>query len=130
MKPYALILLLAAAPAHGAGLGQDAHVTDKLVAAQVGDIIRNTCPSISARMFVVLGEMMSLQSYALEQGNTDAEIKAFLDSPSEKARIKALALDYLVKAGAVEGDEQTYCRVGRAEIAAGSMAGQLLRSSQ
>lgn len=130
MKPLALILLLVAAPAYGAGLEKDAHVTDKLVAAQVGDIIRNTCPSISARMFVVLGEMMSLKNYAFDQGNSEDEIKAFLDSPSEKARIKALALDYLAKAGATQGDPETYCAAGRAEIAAGSMAGQLLRSSQ
>jgi hypothetical protein len=130
MKPLALILIMAAAPASGAGLEQDVHVTDKLVAAQVGDIIRNTCPSISARMFVVLGEMISLKNYAFDQGNSEAEIKAFLDSPSEKARIKALALDYLAKAGAVEGDANTYCTVGRAEIGADSMAGQLLRSSE
>lgn len=130
MKPYAMFLMLVASPVFGAGLEKDAHVTDKLVAAQVGDIIRNTCPSISARMFVVLGEMLSLNNYALSQGNTDAEIKAFLDSPSEKARIKGLALDYLAKAGAKDGDAESYCTVGRAEIAAGTMAGQLLRSSQ
>ncbi len=129
MKPLALILMLAATPVFGAGLEKDAHVTDKLVAAQVGDIIRNTCPSISARMFVVLSEGLSLQSYARGQGNTDAEIKAFLNNPTEKARIKALALDYLAKAGAQKDDPQSYCAVGRAEIAAGSTAGQLLRSS-
>jgi len=130
MKPFALILLLTAAPAFGAGLEKDAHITEKLVAAQVGDIIRNACPSISARMFVVLAEMLSLQNYALGQGNSKAEIKAFLDSASEKARIKTLAMDHLSKAGAKEGDPQSYCTVGRAEIAAGSTAGQLLRSSE
>ena len=130
MKPFALMLLLAASPAFGAGLEKDAHVTEKLVAAQVGDIIRNTCPSISARMFVVLSEGLSLKNYALDQGNTEAEIKAFLAKPSEKARIKGLALDYLAKAGAKEGDPESYCVVGRAEIAAGSTVGQLLRSSK
>lgn len=130
MKPLAVILMLTAAPAFGAGLENDAHVTDKLVAAQVGDIIRNACPSISARMIVVLGEMLSLKNYALGQGNSEDEIKAFLDSASEKARIKALAVDYLAKAGAKEGDAESYCAAGRAEIAAGSTAGQLLRSSK
>ncbi len=130
MKSCAVVLLLAAGPAFGAGLEKDAHITEKLVAAQVGDVIRTTCPSISARMFVVLREMLSLQSYALGAGNSESEIKAFLDSPTEKARIKALALDYLTKAGAKEGDAESYCAVGRAEIAAGTVAGELLRSSK
>ena len=129
MKAVVVILMLAAAPAFGAGLEKDAHVTEKLVAAQVGDIIRNSCPSISARMLVVMGEMLALQRYASEQGNTDAEIKAFLKNRDEKARIKALALAYLAKAGAKEGDVESYCNVGRAEIAAGSVAGQLLKSA-
>jgi hypothetical protein len=130
MKTLAVILMLTAVPAYGAGLEKDDHITGKLVAAQVGDIIRNTCNSISARMIVVLGEMLALQNYAVDQGNSEAEIKAFLESPSEKARIKALALDYLAKAGAKDGDVESYCSVGRAEIAAGTMVGQLLRASQ
>ena len=130
MKPVALVLLMLSTPAFGAGLEKDAHVTEMLVAAQVGDIIRNNCPSISARMFVVLGEMFSLQNYATEKGNSDAEIKAFLDSKAQKDRIKALALTYLAKAGVQEGDDESYCAAGRAEIAAGTVAGSLLRSSQ
>ena len=130
MKPIALVLMMLSTPAFGAGLEKDAHVTEMLVAAQVGDIIRNTCPSISARMFVVMGEMFSLKSYATAQGNSAAEIKEFLNNKDQKKRIKALALDYLAKAGAKEGDVESYCVAGRAEIAAGTVAGHLLRSSQ
>lgn len=130
MKPIVLVLLMLSTPAFGAGLEKDAHVTEMLVAAQVGDIIRNTCPSISARMFVVFGEMLSLQRYATGQGNSESEIKAFLADKTQKARIKALALDHLAKAGVIEGDTESYCVAGRAEIAAGTVAGSLLRSSQ
>ncbi len=129
MKPMiaAVMLMLAAAPAHAAGLETDAHVTEKLVAAQVGDILRNTCPSISARRMVVLSEMFALERHAKAAGNTDAEIRAFLKSKTEKKRIKTLALAYLKKAGAVAGDVDSYCTVGRAEIAAKTTAGKLLR---
>lgn len=129
MKPLMILLLslIAATPVAAAGLEKDAHVTEKLVAGQVGDIIRNTCPDISARMFVVMGELLALERYAKKAGNTDAEIQAFLKNKTEKARIKALAEDYLKKAGAVVGDKASYCTVGRAEIDAKTTAGKLLR---
>ena len=43
-------------------------------------------------------------------------------------RIKAAAKDYLKAAGAVEGDVESYCKVGRNEIAKGTLTGSLLRS--
>ena len=79
-------------------------------------------------MFVVLGELNALEDYARDQGYTEAEVKAFLKDKTEKARIKAAAATYLKKAGAVDGDAETYCVVGRAEIAKGTLAGSLLRS--
>ncbi|NBZ87539.1 DUF5333 domain-containing protein [Stagnihabitans tardus] len=126
----ALILSLSAPAFAESKIAADAHVTDVLLAARVGDVIRNTCPSISARMFVVLGAMSDLKAYAIAQGYSEAEVKAFLKDPAEKARIKALAASYLAKAGAKEGDVESYCVAGRAEIAAGTLAGSLLRSSQ
>lgn len=108
-------------------IAADAHVTEVLLAARVGDVIRNTCPTASARMFTVLAEMSALKSYAIGQGYTEPEVKAFLKDPAEKERIKGLASAYLAKAGAVEGDAESYCKVGRAEVAAGSLTGKLLR---
>lgn len=122
-----MLLLAAAAPAHAAGLEKDVHVTEMLVAGQVGDILRTQCPAISARMFVVMGELLALDRYAKSAGNSDAEIKAFLKNAEQKARIKSLATAYLKTAGAVAGDADSYCAVGRAEIAAQTTAGKLIR---
>jgi hypothetical protein len=130
MKRIALILFALSGPAHAAGLEKDTFVTNQLVAAQVSDIIRNTCPTISARMFVVISEMFALERHAKAQGNTEADIKAFLANKAEKKRIKSLALAYLEKAGAKTGDGESYCKVGRAEIAKKTVAGSLLRSTQ
>lgn len=124
-----LAVLLAAGPARALEpLNKEAHINASLVAGQVGDTIRKTCPSISAKMFTVLGKLNALEDYAREKGYTEAEVKAFLKDKTEKARIKALAKDYLKAAGAVDGDAESYCKVGRDEIAKDTLAGSLLRS--
>lgn len=120
--------LLAVPAAAQTPLNKETRINNTLIAGQVGDTIRKTCPSISAKMFVVLGELNALEDYARDQGYTEAEVKAFLKDKTEKARIKAAAAAYLKKAGAVEGDVETYCVVGRAEIEKGTLAGSLLRS--
>jgi Family of unknown function (DUF5333) len=128
LKTFALVAAMAAPAYAQTPLNQEAHINASLVAGQVGDTIRKTCPSISARMFVVLGKLNALEDYARDKGYTEAEVKAFLKDGTEKARIKALAKDYLKTAGAVEGDAESYCKVGRDEIAKGTLAGSLLRS--
>ena len=128
IKTLALIAVMATPAFAQVPLSQEQHINDSLVAGQVGDTIRKTCPSISAKMFVVLGKLNDLEDYDREKGYSEAEVKAFLKDKSEKARIKALAKDYLTAAGAVEGDPESYCTVGRAEIEKGTLAGSLLRS--
>jgi Skp family chaperone for outer membrane proteins len=133
MKPrfatLAVLALLTAAPAFALEpLNTEKRFIDSLVAGRVADVIRNTCPSISAKMFTVLQELNALEDYLRDKGYSEAEVKAFRKNKDEKARIKGLANDYLTAAGAVEGDAESYCKVGRDEIAKESLAGSLLRS--
>ncbi len=129
LKILTLTAMLAATPALALEpLNTEPHINDSLIAGRVGDVIRNTCPSISARMFVVLQKLNELESYARDKGYREADVKAFLKDKTEKSRIRGLADAYLKKAGAVEGDAESYCKVGRDEIAKGSLAGTLLRS--
>ncbi len=109
-------------------LRENAHVTRSLVAAMVGEGIRRACPSIHARLLVALRKARELERYALGLGYSKEEIQAFIRDPEEKARIIALARAYMVEKGVVEGEKETYCRLGRAEIAAGTLTGQLLWS--
>lgn len=118
----------ALAQAEKTPLNANDHITASLMAAQAGDIIRKTCASISARYLVLYEKIGALEAYARAEGYTEAEVKTFLKDKTEKARIKALAEDYLSKAGAVAGDEESYCQAGRNEIAAGTLTGSLLRS--
>jgi hypothetical protein len=127
------LLIAVTVPATAQGkvpLAEEGHINQQLIAAAAGDMLRQTCPSISARMLVVLLKMRELESYARSEGYTEAEVKAFFKDKAEKARVKAAAVDYLIKAGAVPGDVESYCDAGRAEIAKGTLVGSLLRSSE
>jgi len=109
-------------------LPQGKHINNSLMAGVVADIIRKTCPDISARMFVAWSKLNALKTYAIRQGYSEPEVRAFLKDPKEKARVKGMAADYLKARGAVAGDPESYCAVGREEIAKKSLIGQMLRA--
>lgn len=128
----AILAIALATPAFAGpiALPQETHINDELRAGAAGDILRRTCPSIKARMFVVWGRLYDLRDYALSKGYTEAEVKTFLDDDAQKARVKAEAMAYLAKAGAIPGAVASYCQVGRDEIAKNTPLGQLIRSTQ
>lgn len=109
-------------------LADDQHITLSLMSAGVGDSIRNKCPTISARIFVALRKVKELEKYAKKLGYSEAQIKAFISSKPERERIRGLVRAYMVENGVVEGKKETYCSLGRAEIAKGSLIGQLIWS--
>lgn len=111
-------------------LPQEQHINEQLIAGAAGDILRNTCPTLSARMFVVWGKLYDLRQYAIDKGYTEDEVKAFLKDKDQKARVKTEAMKYLAAAGVVEGDVESYCQAGRDEIARGTLLGSLLWSSE
>jgi Family of unknown function (DUF5333) len=111
-------------------LPEETHINDSLRAGRIGDVIRKTCPTMHARMFVVLNKIEDLKRYALDKGYARDEVEAFIKNPDQKNRLKAEAAAYLANAGAVEGNPESYCKVGRDEIAKGSLIGELLRSSE
>ncbi|MCL4187338.1 MAG: hypothetical protein KJZ85_06985 [Rhodobacteraceae bacterium] len=118
--------LAAAQTAPRPPLGEVAFIWDWLFAAAVGDRIRNNCPTISPRLLRVLRQRDALVEHARGLGYSDDEIRAFIADPGEKARMRDLARAYLAAHGVTRGDAESYCRLGRAEIAAGSKIGQLI----
>ena len=111
-------------------LAEEPHINEQLIAAQAGDILRKTCPSVSARMFVVWEKASALQEYALAAGYSEEAVKLFLKDKAQKARVKAAAFDYLATIGVVEGDVESYCKAGRDEIARQTLVGSILWSSE
>lgn len=127
---YAIALALLASPAFAEDprIAADAHVTEVLTAVRLGDVVRKTCPSIKVRWLAVYAQMEALKAHARAQGYAEADVKSFLSDKGQKARIAALAEAELAKAGAKANDPETYCVIGRDQIARQTLAGQLIRS--
>lgn len=107
-------------------LSSEKYINDRLIAARAADRIRRECDSINARMIFAFQEARALKRYASDQGYSDAEIDAFLDDRAEKDRIYTIAETYLGQKGATAGNGESFCRIGRDEIAANSVIGTLL----
>ena len=124
-------LALSAAPATAQSLpplSEETYVNQSLLSAAIGEAIRRNCSTISARLFLAFSKAMALERYALNLGYSKAEIKAFISSKTEKQRMTDEVIAYLMANGVVEGQESTFCALGRAEIAKKSLTGQLLWS--
>ena len=111
-------------------MAQNAHINDELRAGFAGDVLRKTCPTLSARMLVVMGRLWDLKAYAEAQGYTSADYDAFRNDPVQKKRLKDEAAAYLAAAGAKPDDAESYCAVGEDEIAKNTPLGTLLRSDR
>lgn len=128
-----LPLALAALMANGAAasalepLGQNTYVTDRLIAARVADRIRKTCPDeIGARTIYAFSQAWDLKGWAVDQGYSSTEIKAFLKDKTEKKAIYDKAEAYLTAKGAVAGEVAGFCALGHQEIKAKSIIGSLI----
>ncbi|CAM3043206.1 hypothetical protein SAMN04488021_10116 [Paracoccus aminovorans] len=127
LMPLALIAALLATPAAALEpLSKEKYINDRLIAARIADRVRRTCPSIDGRILYAYGEARKLKAYARRQGYSNAQIDAFLDSKDDKKRIYAVAEDYLKRKGAKSGDPQSFCAIGRQEIANKTIIGSLL----
>jgi hypothetical protein len=129
LKPFALAAaVLAASPALALEpINKEPHINGILLQGFIADRIADTCPAMEPRKLRALGELNKLRDYALKKGYSAAEVRAFVTSKTEKARGKREAADWLKKAGAKDGDVAAHCKVGRDEIARGSLIGYLLR---
>ena len=110
-------------------LSEKERVRAEFLAAAVGDEIRKNCPTISARFFRVYRRAGQLEDYARSLGYTDAQIDAMREDRAAKQQLKAMRDAYLQNAGVSKGDPESYCRLGRAEIAKNSLTGYLLRGN-
>ena len=123
---FACIISAGAASAQTA-LKDVAHVRDGIIDVGMAYELSEHCDSIRARLFRGLGFLQSLKSHASELGFTDEEIDEYVNDRNEKKRLEAIARANLFTLGVVEGEEASYCAVGRAQIAANTRVGWLLR---
>ena len=134
MKMLARVTLLACTVTLSAGhasaqtaLKDVPKVRDGIIYVGMAYEISERCESISARLFRGLGYLQSLRSHARSLGYSEDEIEAYINDEDEKDRLEAIARAQLENLGAVRGDDASYCAVGRAQIAANTRVGWLLR---
>ena len=135
IRPLALALMLAASPAVAttqdeinATLSGDAELWAGLRALAIADEIRNNCPEVEARTLRATSRVLELYNRAREYGYSRDQIRAFQRADSTEARMRREVLAYFAQNGVREGVSETYCALGRSEIASGTPAGTLLRA--
>lgn len=102
-------------------------VRDGIINVGMAFEISEQCDSIRARTLRGISYLQSLRSTARDLGYSDAEIDAYIDDADEKRRLEAIAREQLALLGAVEGQPDSYCAIGHAQIAGDTPIGWLLR---
>jgi hypothetical protein len=122
----ACVITASAASAQTA-LKDVAYVRDGIVHVGMAYELSERCDGLRARLFRGLGFLQSLKRHASDLGYSDEEIDDYVNDRDEKKRLEAIARTQLIALGVVEGEEASYCAVGRAQIAANTRVGWLLR---
>lgn len=105
-----------------------AAIENPLFAVAVAREVAEKCDAIAARTLKGLRLLYSLRSTANGLGYSDREIRAYIDSDQEKARMRAKGERLLRQNGVNLDDPETFCAYGRAEIQKNSAIGVLLRA--
>lgn len=113
--------------AQAAGLKDEAEIRDGLLVVGMAYEISEKCGSIDARKLRGITTLLNLKSRARDLGYSSEEIDTYVDDKAEKKRLEGIARAQLVQLGVVPGEEETYCAVGRDQIAKGTGVGRLLR---
>lgn len=134
MKKPAIFIVIALAAVMAAGnlsaqtaLKDVAYVRDGIIQVGMAYEISRKCDAISARTFRGLSYLNTLKNHARSLGYSEADIDAYVNDKAEEDRLEQIARQQLADLGAVPGDAASYCAVGRAQIAANTRVGWLLR---
>ncbi|KIC10151.1 hypothetical protein RA19_13145 [Leisingera sp. ANG-M1] len=122
------VVALPAAALAKPSLREVQEIEDPLFAVAVAKEVADHCDRIAPRYLKGLGELRRLKARANELGYSDAEIRAYIDSDVEKARMRAKGEKLLAQNGVDYGQPETFCAYGRAEIEKNSAIGVLLRA--
>ena len=120
-------IVVAGATAAKPALRDVTRITEGLIDTAIAYEIGDKCDTLDARLVAGVNFLYGLRAYAVELGYTDPEIDAYVEDRAEQQRLESIARSRLRDKGAVDGQWDTYCAVGRQEIAANSQIGRLLR---
>ncbi len=130
-----LVLSLVVAAGAGAaeartkpGLANEADINAGLLTVGIADEIRKKCDSINGRVLKGLFYLNRLERMARERGYSQAEIDAYIDNDAEEDKLRRKGEAYMAARGVDFDNPETYCDLGRAEIASDSPIGAFLRA--
>ncbi|MDX5382143.1 MAG: DUF5333 domain-containing protein [Rhodobacterales bacterium] len=123
----ALVLALPAMAAGKPNLRDLPEIDDSMLWVALAIEISDRCPTIEPRTMRGLTYLWSIRSRAQALGYTPSEIKAYVDSDAEKARMRARGEAYVRDQGLNPTKDADLCKLGQAEIAKGSQIGAFLR---
>lgn len=105
-----------------------AEIETTLFVVALANEIDRKCETINGRRIKGYNVLLKLRSKANDLGYSDKEIRAYVESDAEKARMRAKGEAYLKERGVDLKKPETYCAFGRAEIANSSAIGALLKA--
>ncbi|WP_245582847.1 DUF5333 domain-containing protein [Sediminimonas qiaohouensis] len=109
-------------------LREVSEIDNGLLWVALADEIRKSCDGIEARMFNALMFLNSLKRTARDMGYSREQVRTYLKSDDEKARMRERGEAYLAAQGVSPEDEAGLCKLGRAEIDRNSRIGTLLKA--
>lgn len=109
-------------------LHEVSEIDDAMLWVALAIEISDKCDEIQPRTLKGLSVLYGLKRRAQNLGYTNAEIKAYVKSPAEKARMRQRGEKYVRSRGLDPSDPAALCGLGHAEINRSSAIGILLKA--
>ncbi|MWB78879.1 hypothetical protein GLS40_12635 [Pseudooceanicola sp. 216_PA32_1] len=124
----ALATMIAVPAAAKVPLREVSEIDDNMLWVALAIEISDRCDAISPRTLKGLSYLFGLKNRAESLGYTRAEIKAYVDSDAEKARMRQRGEAYVRARGLNPDSDADLCTLGLQEIEKGSQVGAFLRA--
>jgi hypothetical protein len=123
----AMIMVPLAGAANAKSLRDEPTIDGPMLSVAIAIEVSDKCPSIDARKIKGLNYLWGLKSAAKKLGYSDAQIKAYVESDAEKARMRKLGESYVRSKGLNPASVADLCTLGSNEIVANTLTGSFLR---
>ncbi|AVW91614.1 DUF5333 domain-containing protein [Celeribacter baekdonensis] len=129
-KHIVLALVLLSGPVAAADLPplrEVKEIDQNMLWAGLAIEVADECPTLDVKKMKGLSFLWGLKNKASALGYSDDEIRAYVDSDAEEARIRKLGTAYIRASGFDPKTPEGLCAFGAAEIARGSIIGSFLK---
>lgn len=128
IAPLILALLLAGTAQAKPALRDVPEIDNNMLWVALAIEISDRCDQIAPRTMKGLVYLNALRNKAQEMGYSNEEIRAYVKSDTEKARMRKKGEAYVRARGLDPADTGDLCKLGFAEISRGSQIGVFLKA--